>query len=111
MTPEQNQRLYVIVNGELPFGYQTAQAIHAVTEFSVNDYESYSEWINNGNTIVVLKVDNIYDLVNLKNALDNEGYDVHPFQEPDLGWQLTAFAVTPDVKLRNRFVTFKTVGS
>ena len=86
-------RLYVVVDSSLRGGSVAAQSIHAVVEFSKNFPEDFENWHSNGNTIVVLKHDN---LRNLEAKLRHMEFDTAPFFEPDWeGEPMTAFAVVP----------------
>jgi peptidyl-tRNA hydrolase len=95
------QKLYVLVRSDLSKSQQAVQAGHAVAEFCKSEAHR-SGWVGrdytnlpwrwtNG-TLVYLKVRDECELREWANKIDNH----HPFYEPDIGNQMTAFAVLGD---------------
>ena len=80
------QKLYVLVRGDLSKSQQAVQAGHAVAEFCKNGGLGRG-WTNG--TLVYLKVRDLDELKEWASSIDNH----HPFYEPDIGNQMTAFAV------------------
>ena len=92
------QKLYVLVRSDLSKSQQAVQAGHAVAEFCKAEAGRYHwdgrelaqapwRWVNG--TLVYLRVRDLADLTEWANRIDNR----HPFYEPDIGDQMTAFAV------------------
>src|SRR5581483_12233457 len=86
-------KLYVVVRGDLPKNYQAVQAGHALAQMLLWGPMSRMnrEW--NNQTLIYLKVRDLDSLRQLKASLDN--YQQYPvaFHEPDIGDEMTAFAV------------------
>ena len=97
-------KMYVIVRKDLPGAQPAVQAGHALAEYLLEHSYTDHKW-NNG-TLIYLAVDNEneleywYDRTNEATKGKFEG-----FWEPDIGNQMTAFAVcdTPDGKLETLF--------
>ena len=85
-------RLYVIVDENLHLGLKCAQSCHALRQFVAEHPEIDQQWHEESNNLVVLQVENLSELADL---LDEEGYAISRFHEPDLGNALTAIAVEP----------------
>ena len=91
------KKLYVVVRGDLPEGAQIAQSCHAVSAYAVAFPEAHRDWHQNGQNLVVLSVPNEAQLRDLLGTIELVLEIVcAPFNEPDLGGQMTAFAV-PDL--------------
>lgn len=91
----QSDRTYVLVRGDIPVGYQMAQAIHAATELAL----AHPEACRAAPTVLVLEVANEELLMEWLFELHPSGSPVTVFQEPDLwghpgGWH-TAVAHIP----------------
>lgn len=84
--PAEDRRLYVIVRADLPVGYQMAQACHAAAAIGADQPENLRRYP----TIVILDVT---DEQMLKAVLHGTNASAVPFFEPDLGGEMTAFAV------------------
>ena len=92
------QKLYVLIRSDLSKSQQAVQAGHAVAEFCKAEFGRHgwvgSEYTNlpwrwtNG-TLVYLKVRDEDELREWAKKIDSH----HPFYEPDIGNQMTAFAV------------------
>lgn len=85
-------KLYVIVKKTLAAGLMAAQAIHAFRAF-VGEYpvlERY--WHEEHNNIVVLHEE---ELGELASRLEEAGFRLSRFHEPDLDNELTAICVEP----------------
>jgi peptidyl-tRNA hydrolase len=100
----QNQKLYVLVRRDLSKSQQAVQACHAVAQFSLFD-EQYSDssypWENrwDNGTIVLLTVRNLEELI----KWDNQLLGAHTFEEPDIGYETTALAISGDSALGDLF--------
>ena len=98
-------KLYVLVRNDLKPGLATAQACHAVAEFSLDhllvpEWQS-ATWAKVHKTMVILALPPAA-LLRWEQALANqhetrEGYKDHYslWREPDMGNELTAIAVLP----------------
>ncbi len=85
-------RLFVILNTALDTGLKMAQAIHAFRAF-VGDYPHLEEyWHREHNNIVVLQDD---DLPSLAGRLEEAGFRLSRFHEPDRDNELTGLCVEP----------------
>jgi len=83
----------VIVKKTLNAGLKAAQAIHAFRAF-VGEYPHIEEfWHREHNNIVVLQLD---DVPAKAQELEEAGYRLSRFHEPDLGDELTAICVEPE---------------
>lgn len=78
-----------MVRADISPGYQIVQAAHAVAE-----HEHHHPGSMAGRTMVVLQVPNELLLKLLFNHIQNHGFWVTMFYEPDIE-QHTAFAVSP----------------
>ena len=85
-------KLYVIVKKTLTTGLKCAQAIHAFRAFCGEYPHLEAYWHTEHNNIVVLQVD---DIESMAAGLEQEGYRLSRFCEPDLADELTAICVEP----------------
>lgn len=84
MQSEENKKLYVIVDKNLPINHQAVQAAHVVAQF-MKEHPA-TMWKNG--TLVLLK----YDIKNHCPWGRWMPYEYAEFREPDLGNKLTGFA-------------------
>ena len=85
-------KLYIVVEKALSAGLKCAQGIHAAFAFD-QDYPALrQEWFTQHNNIVVLQAE---DIPSLADRLEEAGFKLSRFTEPDLDDQLTAVAVEP----------------
>jgi hypothetical protein len=85
-------KLYVILERALDAGLKMAQAIHTFKTFQVEHPDVESQWYVDSNNIVVLHDD---DVPSLANQLEEMGFRVSRFREPDLDDQMTGVCVEP----------------
>jgi len=85
-------KLYVVLNRVLDAGLKMAQGIHAALLFSHEHPELAHTWYTESNNIVVLQDE---DIVSLADMLEEEGYAVSRFREPDQDDAITAITVEP----------------
>ena len=85
-------KLYVLVRGDIPPGYQIAQAIHAKDEFTHTHPELEKQWRDESNTIVVLNVHCQHELMDWVHKASFQGIRFAVFHEPDLEGEPTAAA-------------------
>ena len=91
------RRLYVLVRTDLSKSYSAVQAGHVLAEYML----AYpDDWKNQ--TLVYLGVDDEIDLEIWASRLQEEGYRISEFREPDLEDQLTAIAVMDADRLLRR---------
>lgn len=89
-------RLYAVSRGDLSPGQQAVQTCHAIADLCVrNRDEAIAEWADNHKTMVILGAKDEPELRALLEALSSAGLRCQPFFEPDIGDQLTAFAIHP----------------
>ena len=74
---------------------QSSQTIHAAFEVARCHPKRVGRWLDESNFLVVLSTEDEHSLRELSSRLTNSGFDVVEFTEPDLGGELTAFAVVP----------------
>jgi hypothetical protein len=87
-----SDRLYVILDANLSPGLKMAQGIHAAKLFERGYPELEQQWYEESNNIVVLEHE---DLDDIARELEQLGYKLSRFHEPDLDDQLTAICVEP----------------
>lgn len=83
---------------DLPPGLQVAQMVHAAFAFSLDRPEQTLAWHSDSNYIVCLSVEDLYELERWQTWLSKDFHTV-PFYEPDLGNEMTAFAIEPDPRV------------
>lgn len=103
-------KLYIITHQGLSSGYQTAQSIHAATEFTMKYREHASEWYNTSNTVVCLEAESTEELKELVRAAAEKSIIHAPFYEPDLDNELTAVAFAPGETTRELLAHLPLVG-
>lgn len=103
-------KLYVIVRGDLTPGQKAVQAGHALAQWLIdkphaqsdkhNKHSKHSVW-NNG-ILVYLQAKSASQLRFLRTRLTHEGHAFAEFTEPDMGNELTAIAALGPVKYFKR---------
>lgn len=93
-----NQKLFVVVRGDLPPGLRVAQAIHAALLFAHEHEEVALDWFLRSNNVVVLRVEDLPALEALASRAESLGVPGSLFREPDLGDQATALALAPSAR-------------
>ena len=73
-----------------------AQVAHATTEFAFNQTQAFNKWLVDSKYIVVLVEENLKALMELAKRLKDAGLRISLNYEPDLEYQLTALAVSPE---------------
>jgi hypothetical protein len=86
-------KLYIVVRDSLKPGLAAAQAIHAAFLFGEQYPHLKDYWYKEHNNIVVLQND---DVAALAVRLEEAGFRLSRFHEPDLDNQLTAICVEPE---------------
>lgn len=95
-----SSKLYVLVRADLSRSQQAVQAGHAVVEWIKAEACKFDwdgreiktrpwRWGWEGQTLIYLKAENLKDLT----FCYEECEDAVPFHEPDIGGEMTAFAV------------------
>ena len=88
-----NQKMYVIVRGDLPAGLQVAQACHALRAFADEHPEEERIWHEGSNNLVVLQVPSRDALLQLEvNLAASACVPTSRFEEDDLNGEVTAIA-------------------
>jgi peptidyl-tRNA hydrolase len=89
-----NTKLFTIVRGDLPPGYQLAQTLHAGIEliYSISNFRYIKDWKEESNTVVCLSVSNEDKLKEAYLEATRLGFKPVCFIEPDLGDEFTSFA-------------------
>lgn len=93
-----NDKLYIVVRGDLPAGSQAVQGIHAAKQFSVDYPEIDEDWFVKSNYIAFLSVPDKNKLENLRHKAWRWGISCSGFREPDLNNELTAIALEPGLQ-------------
>lgn len=87
---DDTDRLYVLTRRDLPWSTRCVQAAHAATALTHVQHERFDGlWGTHGPAFVFYSVP---DEPELRVWRDRLGKDAVPFEEPDLGDQLTALA-------------------
>ena len=89
------QKMYVVVRGDIPVGHQMAQSNHAAFRFAVFHPDLTKEWMFYSEYICILATRNGQQLEEYLQRAVDLGLKVAPFTEPDMGNELTAFALEP----------------
>lgn len=91
------QKLYILVRKDLSKSQQAVQGGHAVAEYLLRGPST--AWPNG--TLVYLGVRNEDDLKFWGTQITEQGYNIVPFREPDIGNEITAIATECDGMLLN----------
>lgn len=91
-------RMYVVCRNDLSISQKAVQSGHAIAEYLLKNPKT--DWDNG--TMVFLKVENEKELIRTKEKLEMKGKNVVCFREPDIGDQMTAFALVSDVRILNK---------
>ncbi len=91
------KKLYILISKQFDPSYRAVQAGHAVAEYLLKNKED--GW-QNETLIYVLSDDILLDY----QVLNEMGFELYPFYEPDVGNQMTAFACHSDHKVFHRYV-------
>ena len=85
-------RLYVVVDANLPSGLKMAQACHALRAFVAEHPDVERQWFEKSNNLVILEHP---ELASASDELESGGFTLTRFHEPDLKDELTAVCVEP----------------
>lgn len=88
-------KLYIVVRQDLPPAQRMVQACHAVAEFSALYPEVSDWWFHRSNHIAVLGARDYAHLRDVARAAIEKRLHIAFVNEPDIGNQLTAIALTP----------------
>lgn len=83
-------RLITIVRDDINPGYQLAQSLHAISQFSLEHSDLFKQW--NNSYIVSLSIPSEEKLSILADKLTRMGIPMSYFTEPDIQDQLTAIS-------------------
>jgi peptidyl-tRNA hydrolase len=90
-----NDKMFLITRADLAPGQQAVQTAHVLTEFIFEHQYEAARWKNESNTIVMLTVDDEYQLLQLLNQAREQSISNSLFKEPDLQDAVTAIALAP----------------
>lgn len=90
-----NEKLYLVVRGDLPPGSQLAQSCHVMRQWSEEHPELDQEWFRASNYLAVLAAQDEKHLYDLVDKAHKNQVNIAVFREPDLGNQVTAVAFEP----------------
>jgi len=107
--PDEN-KFFIVTHDEITVQYQIPQAMHAALDFAAKNRDEFLTWQKGSNNIVVLCCKTMKDLSKLSSSLQNEGYIVSEFYEPDIGMELTAIAISPCDSIRKKLSNFPLAG-
>ncbi len=98
-----DEKLYIVVRGDLVPGQQAVQAIHAAVQFCFEHPEVTREWHHMSDHLALLSVPNELKLHRLLVNAAMHGFKVSSFREPDRDDEITAVALEPQARsiLRN----------
>lgn len=91
------EKMYVIVRNDMSAGQKACQAGHALAEWMLHDCTT---WKNR--TLVYLTARDLDHLKRIRQKLRIKRIDCVSFQEPDIGYEMTAIATYNDGKLFKR---------
>lgn len=83
------KRLYVVTRNDLAPGLQAAQAAHAAMLWQHENPTKQHVFA----TLIILSVPCVHELRMLGERMEQEGFAISPWYEPDLDFELTAWAV------------------
>lgn len=90
-----SKKIYIVTNGELSAGYQTAQVAHVIAEYCFLNVEAATTWDAESGSLIVLETDTAEALYNLRDEANALNIQMHIFREPDIGDEITAVLFTP----------------
>lgn len=91
------ERLYIVTRRDLPEPVQAVQSGHAISAFAVKYPELHAAWHNGGRNLIYLAAENE---TALKRILWAGAEATATFNEPDLNDELTAIALSGEVRKR-----------
>ena len=92
------QKLIIITRRDLSPGYQAVQSSHAGIDFQHQYPDIAQKWNKQSNYLIILSVDNEYQLNQYVNKFEVNNLKTTIFREPDIGNEITAIAVEPNEK-------------
>jgi hypothetical protein len=100
---ETGNKLYIVTHEEMSRSQQTVQVCHAMRQFSHEHVELDQKWFMTSNTLAILKVKNVKELLGLiEKALNsNSNIAFSTFEEPDMNNMLTAVTFAPGKMTEN----------
>ena len=87
------KKLFIVVRADLPPAQQAVQAIHAARSFVELHPRIEATWFHESNTIALLEVRKLADLLYIRDMALAGDVDMSEFYEPDLQGALTAIAM------------------
>lgn len=91
----QVSKLYIITRNDLTAAYQAVQSAHVLADAILKFPKDALEWHRVSNTLVMLSVQDEYNLLSVEDKLKEAGMKFVSFREPDIGDELTAIAIMP----------------
>lgn len=91
-------KLVIVTRKDLRPGQQASQIAHTMTEFMLRYPDTARQWYAQSNTLVLLAVENEYELKRILDKAFDLGVHTATFREPDLGNSITGVALQPDSK-------------
>jgi len=92
------KHLYVVTRRDMTPGYQGVQSQHALAEFACAYPVIFRQWHRQSNYLCWLSVQDEKALRTFARVALGKHLHVVPFFEPDVDFEMTAFAVEPGVK-------------
>ena len=93
-----HSKLIVITRRDLSSGQQMIQAAHAAIQFQHEHPKIAKEWNTNSKYLIFLSVENEYELTKFLQKIQFRDLKYAVFTEPDIGNQLTAIAIEPNIE-------------
>ena len=103
-----NQKLYVITREDLSPAYQAVQSAHVIADFIFQHGDKANVWHNISNSIIILSAPAERDLYAVLKTLRGLNISFTQFNEPDLGYALTAVALAPGKETKQFCAQFPT---
>lgn len=92
--------LYIVTRRDLPSRYLAPQVAHATADYALQRPEQFAAWRRESQFVVVVEVSGPNELYELHNTLEG----AVPFVEPDVGFEMTAFAIVPTDEERESII-------
>lgn len=90
------KRLVTIIREDLSPGYQIAQTVHVVAEYTMMNPELIKEWYTRNNYVLSLSVKNKEELTEFATQLHKLGVKFNIFYEPDINEMTSVAFISTD---------------
>lgn len=97
------KHLYVVTRRDLTPGYQGVQSQHALVEFAHMFPDAFRKWKEDSNYLCWVSVKDLTELRWYAKVASYDGIKIATFHEPDIDFDMTAFAAEPGAKSARLF--------